>query len=308
MSASHGERIHSDRRIIELAAAQYGLVTRAQLLEGGLTRGRIQSRIRATLLQPVHAGVYQVGPLAPRHVRERAAVLACGRDGLISHRSAASLWEMLSPLEDAHPVDITVRQRGARRAGVRVHRVIDLEPDERAEIEGIPVTSPARTILDLAGTVPRRDLEQALAQGERAEIVSREEVRALAKRRPKRRGIALLRHLLDASRSPALTRSEAEKRFLALLRKAGLPRPETNVKVGRYEVDFLWRPQWLAVEVDGYAFHSSRPRFEADRRRDIDLAGHGLQVLRVTWHQITEEREATLVRLTKALEQRAASA
>ena len=307
MGDSHAGRLYWDRLIMELASGQDGLVTRSQLSEAGITKARIQARVRARLLQPLLRGVYQVGPVSPAHVRERAAVLASGGEALISHRSAASLWGMLPPLDDAHPVEVTLPERDLRRAGVRVHRVT-LEPDEMAETDGIPVTSPARTVLDLAATAPRRVLEQALAQGERADIVSRDELRALAERRPNRRGVVFLRHLLDGSGSPALTRSEAEKRFLALVRKGGLPRPETNVKVGRYEVDFLWRSQGLAVEVDGYAFHSSKPRFEADRRRDIDLAGHGIQVLRVTWQQVTGEREATLVRLTKALVQKAASA
>ena len=111
----------------------------------------------------------------------------------------------------------------------------------------------------------------------------------------------MLRALLVGDASPAFTRSEAEARFLALIRKAQLSEPETNVRVGGYEVDFLWRRERVVVEVDGFAFHSSRRTFENDRRRDRELTARGFNVLRVTWRQVASESEALLVRLTQTL-------
>lgn len=293
---------HPDALIADLAAGQHGLVTRKQLLAAGVRPATITSRVSTKRLQPVHRGVYQVGPLEPSHLGERAAVLACGPGALVSHRSAAALWTMLPRRNEADPVDITLPEgdRG-RREGIRPHRVTALDPQEAGEVEGIPVTMPARTLLDLAGVAGPHELERAIARAEKLELTSRGEVLALLDRRANRRGARTLRSLLDPRVRPALTRSEAEERFLALVRKARLPEPEVNVVVGRYEVDFLWRDVRLAVEIDGYAFHSSKKMFEGDRRRDADLAAHGFQVIRFTWHQVDDEREATLARLAQAL-------
>lgn len=260
----------------------------------------IQTRMNTKLLKPLHQGVYQVGPLPPEHLWERAAILACGPGALVSHRSAAGLWKLL-PASDGAPVDLLVRGAECRRKGIRSRRVKDLSPEEVSEVDGIPVTSPPRTVLDLAGVAEPREVEQALAKAEREKLTTYAAVRSLLDRRPNRPGVRTLRRLLDAASEPALTRSEAEERFLALIRKARLPVPETNVAVGRYEVDFLWRRHRLAVEVDGYAFHSSKGKFEGDRRRDADLAAQGLRVVRVTWRQIVHEPEATLVRLARII-------
>lgn len=298
---------HTDQRpdavIADLAAKQRGLVTRAQLLAAGLTGTIVRSRIRAKLLHPIYPGVYQVGPVAPTHVRERAAALVCGPGAVVSHQSAASLWGLLPALGEDDPVDVSV-QGDRRRRGIRAHRVSGLERHVVDHVDGIPITTPARTLCDLAGVLSRRELEQAMAKAERKELASPKEVRSLVDRAPMRRGNPLIRSILDAPASPALTRSEAEERLLALTRKARLPAPETNARVGRYEVDFLWRRQRLVVEVDGYAFHSSRRNFESDRSRDADLAAKGLQVIRFTWHQIANEPEATLARLAQVLARR----
>ena len=119
-------------------------------------------------------------------------------------------------------------------------------------------------------------------------------------RYPHRRGTGVLRRVLTRETSPALTRSEAERRFLHLLRAAGIPPTDTNVRLGAYEVDFLWRSERLVVEVDGYAYHSTRAAFERDRRRDADLQALGYRVLRVTWRQLVEEREAVIACVAQA--------
>ena len=290
-----------DDVIAALAARQHGVVTRAQLLAAGIAPDTVRSRVRTRRLVPVHHGVYRVGPVVDPRAREMAAALACGAGAVVSHYSGAALWERL-PQRDGMLVDVTVphHHRG-RRPGLRVYRVRALPEEEVTVLDVIPITTPARTILDLAGVAPPRRVEQALARAIREALTTPAEVLGLLARHPRRPGGPLLRALLEREGGPAFTRSEAEERFLALVRKAGLPEPELNVDVGGHEVDFLWRRERLVVEVDGFEFHSSRDRFENDRRRDADLFGLGLRVVRVTWRHITEELEATLVRVTRAL-------
>jgi very-short-patch-repair endonuclease len=193
--------------------------------------------------------------------------------------------------------------RGKRRriAGVRVHHVRDLLPDEVTTIDGIPVTTPARTLLDLAETEGPRDVEQALAAALRMGLVSYDDLRLMLERHPNHRGAPLLRHLLEAEGVPAFTRSEAEETMLEITRVARLPRPELNARVLGHEVDFLWRSARLVAEVDGYAYHGSARSFAEDRRRDAELTAAGYRVLRFTWKDLTEDRLATVVRLAQAL-------
>jgi very-short-patch-repair endonuclease len=183
------------------------------------------------------------------------------------------------------------------RPGIKIHRVAWIGPTELRTRFGIPLTSPVRTVLDLAGTSPN-ELEAALAEGYATRLIRRRELAALLADHPRHRGTRRLRALIDEG--PALTRSEAERRFLALVRRARLPQPEVNVRLGR-ELDFLWRRERLVVEVDGFAFHSTRAAFERDRRRDAELAANGFHVIRITWRQIVSEPEAVVARLAQAL-------
>jgi very-short-patch-repair endonuclease len=253
----------------------------------------------------MHRGVYAVGAVQSDDAPEVAAVLACGDGAVVSHESAAVLWRLIGRRAGT-PVNVTVPAgRCPRRPGIRIHRVRALQPDEATRLRGIPVTTPARALFDLAFQVSVRELEQAVAQAERMYGGTQRRLLALVARYPARPGTPKLRELLDGPRQPALARSEAEERFLALVRRAGLPDPESNVRFHGYELDFLWREQAFAVEIDGYAFHGDRGAFEADRRRDADLAARGIQVMRITWRQIANEPEATLVLLAQALGERA---
>jgi very-short-patch-repair endonuclease len=135
-------------------------------------------------------------------------------------------------------------------------------------------------------------------------IATRRKLVDVLGRHPRRPGAGALWALFAGSGEPALVGSEAEERFLDLVRQAQLPPPELNVAFHGYELDFLWRQAQLAVEMDGFAFHGDRDAFEADRRRDADLAARGIQVIRITWIQIADEPEATLVRLVRALAER----
>jgi very-short-patch-repair endonuclease len=286
-------RIEEDG-IAKLVDRQHGVVTRGQLIDAGLGPGCIGGRVRRRRLLPVQRGVYRVGPLSPQ-VRIMAAVLTCP-GAVASHGSAGFLWDLAPHPGEAH---ITAARAGANRPGIRRHRS-ELEADEVTTLHGIPLTTPARTLLDLAGAVGERELERALAQAERREA-PRSELLKLLDRHQGRRGVRILRKLLHGDRPAALTRSEAEERFLGLVTRAELERPEANISIGGFEVDFVWQRERVVVEVDGFAFHSSPASFESDRRRDAVLAAQGYLVVRVTWHQLVEEPEATVVRLAQAL-------
>lgn len=291
-----------EREIAKLAERQRGLVTRAQLLDLGLTRAAIDHRMKSARLHALYRGVYTVGHGQPAEgARELGAVLACGPRAAASHRSAAWLWRLQSrPPEDA---EVSVVGRDCRsRPGLRVHTLAALDRRDLRRLGGIPITSPARTILDLAAVVQGRKLEQAVAEAQARRLISRSEVLSLIARVGPRPGVKPLRSLLDAETSPVLTRSEAEERFLALLRSADLPAPEVNAQLlGRYEVDFVWRDRRLVVEIDGFAYHGSRAAFERDRVRDADLVAAGFRVIRITWRQLLAAPASVVARVAAAL-------
>jgi very-short-patch-repair endonuclease len=291
-----------DRAIAALAEAQCGLVTRAQLAALGLGFGAIDHRIARGRLHRLHRGVYAVGhtALAP-HARELAAVLACGPDAVLSHQSAAALWG----LRPDHPGDVhvTIGRSGSQsRAGLQVHRTRSLDARDIRLRQGIPATSPARTIIDLADILSERDLARVIDEAEIRHLARRRELLAATERLgPGRRGSAQLAGILRRHDGPALTRSQAEERLLSLIARAGLPRPEANVRMQGLEVDLLWRGKRLVVEVDGYAFHATRAAFERDRARDAHLNAAGLRVVRVTWRQIVDEPYVLVARIAQAL-------
>lgn len=295
-----------DDAILALAIGQHGVVTRRQLVDAGLTRGMVGSRLATGRLRLLHRGVYLLGnlkgPLEPGRAREMAAVLACGPDAVVSHRSAAGLWGVLPQPDPPAPVEVTVPARsGNRRPGIRARRSADLPAHEITRLDGVPVTTPARTLRDLSLVVGARDLERAAARLERRGLIGSAGLRGLTALHRGRRGARLLRAAVSDGSGVALTRSAAEERFLDMVRRGGLPRPRTNVVVDGHEVDFLWPREKLVVEVDGFAFHASRRSFESDRRRDAELAAAGMRVVRVTWRQIVGESHGTLVRLAQAL-------
>jgi very-short-patch-repair endonuclease len=296
-----GVRSQRERAIADLAGRQRGVVTRTQLLHAGLSSHAIDHRLRSGRLHPLHRGVYLVGHgVPPDGARELGAVLACGERAVLSHLSAAGLWRLPSSPQGA--VDVTVwGRRCDSKHGIRVHRVAALDRRDVRKLGGIPVTSPARTILELAAVVELRELERAVAEAEARRLTRRSEMVTLLARVGARPGAAVLRSLLAADTAPALTRSEAEERFLALIRAAELPTPEANIRLGPHEVDLLWREQGLVVEVDGFRFHSTRAAFERDRQRDAKLAAAGLRVIRVTWRQIVDRPEALVARIATAL-------
>jgi len=173
--------------------------------------------------------------------------------------------------------------------------------DERTFLHGIPITTPVRTIVDMAPVLGTRELELMRARAEDQALLSRPDFQAMVDRYVGRRGIGRLREILGAGEDSRLTRSEAERRCLGLIRAADLPTPHTNVPVGPYELDIFWPTLGIAIEIDGWAHHSSRRRFEGDRRKDNWLRSRGIQVIRLTWRQITRDATASAVQVGQAI-------
>jgi hypothetical protein len=235
---------------------QYGLVTRGQLGELGLGAHGISERIRTGRLHRIRRGVYAVGHAAVR--REAywlAAVLTCGRDAVLSHRSAAALWEIR--FSQAATVEVTVPSQAGRlkRHGVRVHRSRRLVGDDVTVHRRIPVTTVSRTLLDLADILPTQPLKRAIHEAEYRGLLDLMALAATAERNPGRKGAKVL---ALAKGPPELTRSELEDRFLELCRHHHLPSPAVGARVEGFEVDFLWPNERVVVETDGLAAHGTQ--------------------------------------------------
>jgi len=275
-----------DRLIAALAKGQHGVVARHQLRSLGMGRRAIGHRLRVGRLHCVHRGVYAVGHTAlTQHGRWMAAVLAAGPDAVLSHRAAAALWR----IGPASRLEVTIPYRRAAKPRLVLHQSV-LEPDEVTEVDGIAVTTVARTLLDLAAVWPAHRVERAMHEAEVRRLTSPTSLDDLLERHPGRRGSGALRAILAAERLGAqVTRGELEARFLRFVDEHDLPRPATNVLVAGFEVDCAWRERRVIVELDGHAVHVTRVKFERDRERDRVLQAAGWRVVRVTWRQLHEE-------------------
>lgn len=300
LEGSNGHTAGSlDEAIAELAARQHGVVARRQLVAAGASRRAIAYRIDRKRLHRIHPAVYAVGhPGLLPYARYMAAVLACGPSTVLSHRHAASLLGLLT--SGSRRIEVTTTRLGAKhRAGIVVHRTRSLPADEITTRERIPVTTFARTLVDLAGCEPERRLRRALEQSLVTRLFDLRAMTAALERAQGRAGTRTLRNLVaQLTDEPPFTRSELERRFLELIRKAGLPFPVVNGLVLTYEVDFHWPQACLVVEADSRAFHAHALAFQEDRRRDMEIELAGWHVLRLTWRQVLDEphRVATLLK------------
>jgi very-short-patch-repair endonuclease len=283
---------------VELADGQQGCVTRAQLRGRGFGDGRVDSWLRNGRLHPLHPGVYLVGHRAePPRAREMAAVLACGDGAVLSHRSAAHVWWGSADEPRPHPIEVTVVGRKIKsKDEIRIHVTGSLGADEVTKRDDIPITSPARTIVDLAAEATDDELEWALGCAQRRGAATPGHLLTLLSRRPRVRGSASLRRLLGNGPA-AFTRSRAERRLLRLLNGASVPKPLANASLAGFEVDLLWPDARLVVEFDSFAFHGDRAAFERDRARDAALAARGYLVIRVTWRQLVGEPKPAAARI-----------
>lgn len=198
-------------------------------------------------------------PAAPPYAMEFAAVLACAPRAALSHTSAAAVFGLLPYPAHTGPQHVTVIGRNpGPKPGIRIHRVRSCDEQDLTTVRRIPMTSAARTLVDIASAVPANQLEQAVAEAMARRLVTTTHLFTALDRNRHRPGAARLRAVLEQEERPALTRSQAERRLLDLVRQAGLPPPELNARVGGFEVDFVWRREKLVVEVDGFQYHSSR--------------------------------------------------
>ena len=269
-----------------LAKRQHGVVSRAQLLALGFNSDWINHRLQRGRLHPVHRGVYAVGrPELTRLGRWMAAVLACGPGAFLSHFSAAALYG-IRPSVASH-VDV-VAKTGRCRHGIKVHRRVAIRPIDVTTHHGIPVTSPTCTLIDIAATLPRSECEAALNEADLRGLIDLEQLREELELAPRRPGLAKLKSTIDR-RTFTFTRSDLERSFLRIARRAGLPKPLTRVYVNGFEVDFYWPHIRLVVEADGATFHRTPAQQTADRRRDHIHATNGPAPLRFTHGQIRYE-------------------
>jgi very-short-patch-repair endonuclease len=277
------------------------MISTAQLLAAGLGRGGISLRVRRGRLHPYHRGVYAVGHtrLTPR-ARLWAAVLACGgpEAALLGYSGAAAPWDLM-PMPNGRIDVITLRQSYSTKA-IRVHRTNSLDPQDITDIDGLPLTTPTRTIVDLADQLTPHRLERVLHRAEILRLLDVAAIHARLASLPGRRSRTLRRALASLDAGPQPTRSELEERFLTLIAQFGLPRPRVNAIVAGHEVDFHWPTHRLIVETDGAATHLTPTAFEQDRARDAHLTALGYRVVRITWRQLTE-RPHEIARLPETL-------
>ena len=264
-----------EEKCARVAHAQHGVVTRKQLLGAGVSAASIERRVRKGVLLPVHRGVYRVGHRAPSvAARYLAAVLACGEGAALSGRAAA---HVLGLIKGAPPPPEVIAPGGRRVTGVATRRSRDVP---NVIVRGIPVTTPARTLVDLAGVLGEDRLARACHEAGVLHGTTPAQVDRVLALRPSAPGAGRLRAVLRGD--VHVTLSGLERRFLALLREHGLVLPHTNRPAGSKRVDCRWPEQRLTVELDSYRYHRSRHAWEQDRRREREARARGDEFRRYT--------------------------
>lgn len=278
-----------------LAGQQHGVVSVEQLRAAGLDRAAIHRRLRAGRLHRLHRGVYAVGHTAvTTHGLYLAAALAAGDGAVVSHRAAAHLFGLVK----APPgPELTTVGRVLRIEGVVVHRTNRLHDLEHSVLDGLPITTVPRTLVDLAATLDLPALSKAVHQAHVRHGTTPAMVERVVDRAPNRPGMG---RLGQALRGDELYLSGLEREFVALLRRAGLPLPRTNVRKEQGRVDCHWPETGLTAELDSFRYHATRYQFEADVRRDRRARG---RVLRFTWGDVFERPQEVLAELAPLLVQ-----
>lgn len=285
--SSDSERLSGPAAAVAVAETQRGLITARQLGDLGFTKSRRESWLRSGRLHRVFHGVYAVGrPVRDREALWLAAVLTCGAGAVLSHLSAALLWEIV-PAEGAE-IEVSAPRSRTSRPGIVVHR--PLNPPPAMFRRGIPVTTLERTLEDLARTFGRRELRRAVGE---AELRPDFNPRLLSPR---------VWALVDPDAAGAGTPPNLlERRFMRICREAELPRPVRNREWGRWEIDFLWPSERVAVETDGRAVHARRTQFARDREKDRDLQLAGYTALRFTYAEVMRQPQMVADTCARAL-------
>jgi len=301
------EQIHAtvsvDTLIAEVAESQHGVVSLGQLRRAGLASGAINARARSGRLHRLHTGVFAVGHRRlSREGRWMAAVLALGDGAVLSHVSAAALWGLRASRAAAIHVTVPTNAGLGSRDGIVVHRSLTLGAAEITRHDGIAVTSPARTLVDLAGMLTPGPLERAVERSLALRSFDLHAVQAAIEANPSRPGAKTLAGIVAAVHDePPLTRSELEALMRDLCDANAIRRPEVNVRVEGSEVDFFWRAERLIVETDGHETHGTRAAFERDRAKDARLTALGYRVVRFTYRQLVYERPLVVATLLALL-------
>lgn len=294
-----------DRAVAVIADRQLGVIKRAQLTASGLSRTAIADRVAKRRLRVLYRGVYAVGHAELRREGHwLAAVWGCGRRAVLSHGDAAAHWGLM-PVR-GRLIHVSTPSRSGRdpdRSRIRLHRVGTLRAWECALNEGIPTTSVARTLLDLALSLRPRAMEDTIAHANRLGLFDLVAVRRCLDEHPRQHGAPALRRLLDAlaGTGAADLRSMLEVLLLQLCDDHDLPKPVANARVAGFLVDFFWPARRLVVEADGYTYHSMPSAFERDRERDQHLTLAGYTVVRFTYNQVTRTPEAVAHRVRRLL-------
>lgn len=290
-----------DDALARLAAVQFGVVARRQLLELGLSSRNIARRVERGSLRVVHRGVYAVGH---EHLelrgRASAALLWAGEGAVCSHDTAAQLWALM-PADDTPCHVSSTRSSSHQPEGIVVHRVRSLPASLTSRRSSLPVTNVPRTILDLCDTHPPHTIRRVIGEALYQRRTSLPQLRDALETSPGRRGVRVLRELLPLA---GATHSGVEDRFLPLLATAGIELPQVNVRVAGFQVDCYWPRQKVVVELDTWWSHGDFLTFEADRRRAAALQRAGCVVLRFTDKQLSDELHASLLTLSLTLRER----
>jgi very-short-patch-repair endonuclease len=291
------------RQLAALARRQHGVVSIRQLRSLGFSYKSVRLAGGAGRLHRLHHGVYAVGHTnLSLQGRCLAAVLASGPSALLSHYSAGWLLGLISTRPV--PVHVTTPVPRGRRDAVRIHHSRTLVDADRALEQLIPVTSVARTALDLAAIIRFRNLRRLIRRSEELKAFDLDDFRSILARNRGHRGVHRLERAIEAYEPPRFTRSELERDFMARVERAGLGSPVTAFNVAGYELDVYWPELRFAVELDVYATHGAHEPFEADRRRDEDLKLAGIEMTRVTGHRLEREPRQVMERIGRLLDQR----
>ncbi|HEY2480374.1 MAG TPA: type IV toxin-antitoxin system AbiEi family antitoxin domain-containing protein [Solirubrobacterales bacterium] len=298
----HKRRTHRGPALADLARRQHGVVSARQLAEFGFPRKTTSRWEKEGKLHRLYRGVYAVGHEALSWEGRLLGAVLANEPAVASHKTAAWIWGLLRTRPGTF--HLTAPSRRHRREPVVVH-FARLDPEDRLVVDGIPVTSPARTVLDLAASEPQHRLDRLLNRANEREVLDRRRFEVLAARAGGHPGRAKFATALRTYKPGTATlRSDLERRFRRLVLAAGLPVPQTNVVVAGYELDCYWEAEGFAVEIDVFATHGSRLPFETDRERADDLLLVGIEMIRVTGVRLDREPSETIARVAAHLERR----
>jgi hypothetical protein len=287
------------RAAADLLERQWGVASLTQLRAAGLSADAVERRVRSGRMHRLYRGVYAVGDRALRvEGRRLAAVLACGPGAVLSHRSAAAHLGLLATSQAR--IDVTAPRSRQGAPGIRLHSSRSLDARDTTNHQGIPTTTIARTLLDLAATARADELERALAQAMHLQVYDQRAIDDVIARSNGHRATNVLK--AATKQEPQITRSMWEVRMLGIVRGAGLPEPRCNEPLhapdhGACKPDFYWPAHDLIVETDGWEAHRTPAAFRSDRAKDAALTAAGYRVVRFTW----DVHDATIVRRLRAL-------